>query len=304
MLTIMKQYKRVWGVGCLSILLAASACSESNTPMEDAAGQMTFSVLHPNQQKATRATDTAFETNDQVGLFITVKDTPLEVSGNYVNNATLTFNGSQWNPAKTIYWNEGTYDVFAYYPYTTSISSVDDMPFSVALDQSTEGDETTLSGYEASDFLWATSQGVSAGNESVSLQFKHRMSRLMIQLVKGADYEGNDLPENAEVYIHNTVPSATIDLSAGVVTRNMYGSKQTIRAKSLGNQRYTAILVPQRLDNRQPLVEVIMNGVSYLYESKFNFKTGIQHNVQLAISKDPEQIKIEVGGEIENWNEE
>ena len=64
---------------------------------------------------------------------------------------------------------------------------------------------------------------------------------------------------------------------------------------------YAAIIVPQRLDNRQPLVEVIMKGVSYLYESKFVFKPGIQHSVQLVVSKNPEQIKIEIGGELENW---
>ena len=122
----------------------------------------------------------------------------------------------------------------------------------------------------------------------------------MVKLIKGEDYEG-DLPEDAEVYVHNTVPSATIDLSVGVVTRNPHGTSQSIRAKSLGNHKYTAIVVPQRLDNRQPLVEVIMKGVSYLYESKFLFKPGIQHTVQLAVSKNPEQIKIDIGGEIENW---
>ena len=123
---------------------------------------------------------------------------------------------------------------------------------------------------------------------------------MLIKLIKGDDYEG-DLPEDAEVYIHSTVPDATIDLSAGIVTRNPHKTAQSIRAKSLGEHKYSAILVPQRLDNRQPLVEVIMKGVSYLYESKFLFKPGIQHSVQLAVSKNPEQVKIEIGGEIENW---
>ena len=86
------------------------------------------------------------------------------------------------------------------------------------------------------------------------------------------------------------------------MTRNPYGTSETIRAKSLGNHRYAAIVVPQRLNNRQPLVEVVMKGVSYLYESKFLFKPGVQHNVLLAVSKNPEQVKIEVGGELENWD--
>jgi hypothetical protein len=96
--------------------------------------------------------------------------------------------------------------------------------------------------------------------------------------MKSEDYEG-DLPKDTEVYIHSTVPAATVDLNVEVVTRNQYADVEPIRAKSLGEQKYAAIIVPQRLNNRQPLVEVIMKGVSYLYESKFLFKPGVQHNV-------------------------
>ena len=282
--------------GTLALLLTVTACQEEATlPTEQTdPNLMTFHVAYPGQQ--TRATSTAFEDGDQVGLFITTENTPLEVSGNYVNNASLAFNGTQWTPSRPIYWDGGTYDIYGYYPYQSPIPSVDNLPFSVALDQNAEG------GYEASDFLWASTRGASAGNTPVTLQFSHRMSRMYIQLVKGEDYEG-ELPEDAEVKILSTVPQATIDLSAGVVTRDPYATTQDIWAQSLGNHRYAAILVPQRLDNRQPLVEVIMQGVSYLYESKFVFKAGIQHSVQLVVSKNPEQVKIEIGGELENWEE-
>lgn len=283
--------------GLLAVLATLISCNEGNDPTPESGSKdiMTFSILHPSRQTTTRVSETAFEANDRIGLFITGKDNLLEVSGNYVNNAALTFNGSQWNTAQPVYWDNGTYNIYAYYPYATPVTSVDDYPFSVATDQNGTG-------YTASDFLWANKEGATASNSPIALQFKHRMSRLLIKLVKGEDYEG-DLPEEAEVYIHNTVPDATIDLSVGMVTRNPHSTAQSIRAKSLGNQKYTAILVPQRLDNRQPLIEVIMKGVSYLYESKFLFRPGIQHSVQLAVSKNPEQVKIEIGGEIENWEE-
>lgn len=279
----------------LALLLTATACQEkADLPAEQAdANVMTFRIAHPGE--ATRATDTAFEQGDRVGVFITQKDAPLEVSGNYVNNAALTFDGSQWKPERTIYWDGGTYNIYGYYPYLSTISSADNLPFSVATDQS------TAEGYEASDFLWAQALNTSASGQPVNLTFSHRMSRMLIQLVKGEDYEG-DLPEDAAVYLHNTVPDATIDLSAGVVTRDPYATAQSLRARSLGNHRYAVLTVPQRLDNRQPLVEVVMQGVSYLYESKFVFKAGIQHTVQLVVSKNPEQIKIEIGGELENWS--
>ena len=280
----------------LALLLAATACQEkADLPAGQAdANVMTFRIAHPGE--TTRATDTAFEQDDRVGIFITQKDAPLEVSGNYVNNAALTLDGSLWKPERIIYWDGGTYDIYGYYPYLSTISSADNLPFSVATDQSTP------EGYEASDFLWAQAPNASASDKAVALTFSHRMSRILIQLVKGEDYEG-DLPEDAAVYLHNTVPDATIDLSAGLVTRDPYATAQSLRARSLGNHRYAVLTVPQRLDNRQPLVEVIMKGVSYLYESKFVFKPGIQHSVQLVVSKNPEQIKIEIGGELENWDE-
>ena len=56
------------------------------------------------------------------------------------------------------------------------------------------------------------------------------------------------------------------------------------------------------MENRMPLVEVVMNGVSFLYESKFLFKPGIHHIVNLVVDKNPEQVKIEIGGEITDWN--
>ena len=50
-----------------------------------------------------------------------------------------------------------------------------------------------------------------------------------------------------------------------------------------------------------PLVEVVMKGVSYLVESKFLFKAGTNHLVNVIISDNPEQVKIEVGGEKGDW---
>ena len=45
-----------------------------------------------------------------------------------------------------------------------------------------------------------------------------------------------------------------------------------------------------------------MKGVAYLVESRFVFKPGIQHTINVVISKNPEQVKIEIGGEIEDWD--
>ena len=292
---------------CLLSSMAMVSCGQDETAGSKETERndvMQFQIAHPSQQQAapaSRATDTGFETNDRIGLFVCGENEPLQVGGNYVNNASLTYNGTAWTPARPIYWNDGSYDVYAYYPFFSPILSTDEMEFRVAADQSTAGTADAVGGYEASDFLWASAKKQTASNDAVALKFKHCMSKLTVRLIKGEDYEGDELPQDAEVFIHNTVPNATIDLAAGIATKTLYGTEATLKAKAAGNNRYTAIVVPQRITNRRPLVEVVMRGVSYLMESAFVFKPGMHHIVSLTITKNPEQVKIEIGGEIENW---
>lgn len=287
---------------CLGLALCLAGCGqeEMTEAGEQPADVMRFSLTHPDEGARTRVTETHFEKDDRIGLYVCTAEAPLEVGGNYVNNALLTFNGSAWHPERPIFWNNGSYDVYAYYPQVSPVTSVDDLPFCVATDQQAAGNEQTPGGYEASDFLWASAKKQTAGNEAVKLNFRHCMSKLTVRLVKGPDYDGDALPE-AEVYVHNTVTEATVDLAVGIVTPAKFGKLHTVKAKAAGKDEYTAVLVPQRIANRVPLIEVVMKGVSYLVETNFRFKQGIHHTFTLIISKNPEQVKIEIGGELENW---
>ncbi len=285
------------------LFLAAEMMSCSGESMEpfddDVDGKMSmeFNFSHPSQ---SRATETSFESGDVVGLFVAPSGQLLEISGNTVSNEGLTFTGSEWKPQRKLYWDAGTYDAYGYYPYADEIGSITDYLFSVKTDQrQVEGN--TISGYEESDFLFATAKGLVASAAPVNLQFRHIMSKISIRMIKGENYDG-EIPETATVYIHNTVPDASIDLSAGVATKTLRGVSKTITARQEGPALYSAIIVPQRLDRRVPLIEVVMNGVSLLYESRFVFKPGIHHIVSLILDKNPDQIKIEIGGEINNWN--
>lgn len=287
----------------LILALASASCSNelepTSAPQDAKEIPMTFVVTYPGQE--SRATDEGFERNDKMGLYVASSEAPLEIGGNLVNNEPLTFDGSNWTATRTLYWDNGTYNAYAYYPYTTDISSIEDQPFSVSLDQSTPKTSTAPGGYEASDLLFASTKDIKASTSPVHLTFKHIMSKLTIRLIKGEDFEG-EMPTDATVYVYNTVPSATIDLQAGVATRNTRGSRQTIIAHPDGDNIYSAIIVPQRIENRMPLIEVEMKGVSYLFESKFQFKAGTEHLVNLVISDNPDKVKIEVGGEIQGWN--
>lgn len=291
----MKRY-----IAMISLALLAIGCENSgNTPVvED--GVMQINVLHPS---ATRATETAFEKGDMIGLYATEYSgdvaSPLQISGNWANNVATTYNGTTWIPAKKIFWSENKMDVYGYYPYMIP-TSIDEHLWSVQLDQSTPETADALSGYEASDFLWGKATGVSQTDGNVQLEFKHRCSKLVVKLVKGADYSGV-LPTESELYIHSTVPTATIDFTNGAVTKYIYGDMETIKARRVDDATFEAIIIPQRMETRRPFLEYIANGVSYLYESTFVFKAGKLHTLELTINSNPDQIEIEVGGDVGEW---
>ena len=187
--------------------------------------RITFTASHPG----SRATETAFENNDKIGIYIAKTNSPLEIGGNLVNNTPFTFDGAAWSSKSRLYWKDGTYDAYAYYPYIANIASIEEQMVSVSTDQNSTKTADQLGGYEASDILFATTKGITSPTEPVHLSFRHIMSKLKIRLVKGEDFEG-EMPKTAEVYVLNTVPTATIDLQAGIATRYVRGTSQTIKA--------------------------------------------------------------------------
>lgn len=263
--------------------------------------EMKFLVQHPTS--TTRATATNFESGDVMGVYV-VKEinntsAPLQLSGNHANNVSVSFNGTAWTPQKTVFWPSEKVDVYGYYPYM-SVTSVDKQPFKIQTDQSVAETATELSGYEKSDFLWAKTASVTSSQTPVPLKFKHCMSKLVIKLIKGASYEGA-LPDNALLYVHNTVADCNIDFSTGAAVKDPFGKPITIKCRKVANDHYEAIIVPQRIETRRPLIEIVVNGISYMLEDNFQFKAGMQHTVNLTINSSPEQIIVNVGGSTGNW---
>ena len=291
---------RKWNYIWMAALLLASCDKAEEIAVDD--GSIRFVMQYPS---ATRATETSFEQGDKIGLFLTEytgeTSAPLQISGNWANNVAATLEGTEWVTAKKIFWSDNRMDAYGYYPYM-SLTSVDEQPFSIALDQSTERTGDQLGGYEASDFLWAKTEGVDQSTETVTLQFSHRCSKLVIQLVKGPSYEG-ELPDSATVYIHNVVPTATIDLATGAVTKDIFGEVATVKARKVNNATYEAIMIPQRIESRRPFIEIVVNNISYLLEDTFQFKAGMQHTLSLVINSNPDQVSVDIGGEIVGgWN--
>ena len=266
---------------------------------------MSFNVVGSNAQ--TRVQNDIFEAEDKIGIYVTdyidnETPAPLQVSGNRANNEGVVYDGEKWVTVRPIYWGEGKSDVYAYYPYM-EIADVDEQPFSVALDQDTDG------AYEASDLLWAKAEGVAQADGAVSLTMNHSMSRLVVKIMAGEDYKGS-LPEDATVHLHSTVTDVLFSFDSGSVVKDPYAGAKSIKMHNLGIRTfadgeavvYEAIVAPQMLLGTVPLLEINSKSVSYLLEDSFNFKPGTSYTYTAVLNTSTTSIKIDIGCDIDDWN--
>ncbi len=282
-------------------MIALASCNRVAPEVSD--GQIRFRLSLPE----SKATASAFESGDAVSLYAVAYDgttqMPLQIGGNWLNNEKLTFNGTAWSAANALYWAAGACDFYAFYPYQASIGSMEKYPFSLAVDQNSARVGDVPGGYEASDLMYASAVNVSRSDGAVDLAFHHMMSKLVVRVVKGPQFEG-DIPNDIVAHVYNTVTDCTVDWTKGSVEKDAFGVKNTLTMKKISNERFEAVLVPQNIEKRTPLIELTMGGIAYLLEYSLSFRPGYCHYVDLTLntSPDQEQIEISIDPGIENWN--
>ena len=283
-----------------ALLLLASSCGKE--PALSSADEIRFAIGHPG----TKATESAFEAQDNISLWAVEQGgseaIPLQIGGNYINNEKLTFDGSRWTGAKKLYWSDSPCDFYAVYPYQPSITSVEEQPFSVQLDQNAVSD-AGIDGFEASDLLYASAKGVSRSSGAVALHFKHMLSKITVNLVKGEKFEG-EIPEDVVTHIYNTCTTGMLNIQKGAITKNDLGERGTITARKVSDTEFEAVVLPQNIETRTPLIEVTMGGIAYLLEYSLSLRPGYHHKIDLTLntSPDQEQIEISIDPGIEDWN--
>jgi len=258
--------------------------------------QIRFNIGFP----ATKATATAFEAGDELSLYaveyVGDQQMPLQVGGNYLNNEKVVFDGTEWAGARTLYWSDNACDFYALYPYQAEIASVDQYSFTIAEDQNGTG-------YEASDLLFAKAENVSRTDGVVDLHFKHMMSKCVVEVVKGDTFEG-EIPNDIVCHIYNTSTSCKVDCVAGSLEKDSFGEKKTITMNKFSNTHFEAVVVPQNIELRTPLIELTMGGIAYLLDYSLSFRPGYVHTITVTVntSPDQEQIEISIDPGIDDWN--
>lgn len=285
------------------LLLAVAAMSASCIgDLSDQFGQGEGGKLPINISVAqSRANDVAFESGDQLGLYVVNHNASgagtLKSYNNHVNNMRFTLS-STWTPDENIYWldNSTKADFYAYYPYGTP-ANVNAYAFSVKNDQSSEAD------YWASDFLWGKRSSVSPTAEAVAIETEHLFSNALIYVVAGEGVSEESLAAaDIEVKVCNVKTSATIDLATGDAVAN--GSSAEIKPWNTGSY-YRAMIVPQVVSSNSKLLSVKINGEEYAHYTDIEFKRNTRHKITVTVtSADSPSNRFSVNFTIKEWQDD
>lgn len=297
----------LFAVGCVSDPIIVTVPQNDNLEIN-----LSGSI---DQTPVSRVNDEGFCDGDGIGVYVVnyqdgVPGTLLN-KGNQVDNVRYVYNESEnkWTPDYPVYYYDKVtpVDIIGYYPYTTNIS-VNAYSFEVAKDQSTDANNGLMGGYEASDFLWGVAEGVSPTSSRVNITLNHMMAGVQVRLTEGTGWGENEWSGlDKQVLVANTIRKATINLANGDVSP--VGEVPTtgiVPAKS--GEGWRAVVVPQTVEASMALLNITVDGTSYIYRknSAFEYVSGKLHKFTIEVSKKSEsglEFKL-VGEDITPWESE
>ena len=291
----MAKMKHLFFAACALLGFAACSGSGSDDPVSPTPTPGKKLPINISTNLNTRVMGNAFETGDKIGLFVVNHKQDgsagsLAVTGNHVDNMQYTYNGT-WTPATPVYWKDNTThaDFYLYYPYTSTISSVDAMPFSVSADQSKEAN------FKAADLLIGKTTNVAPTEAAVKIDAKHVMSQIAIKLVAGNGFTDASLKAaKLTVQVNRLKTNATANLSTGVVTAK--GDDQNITPLKESDNNYKAIIVPQAVGEGN-LITVNVDGRDFNLSksSQFTaFEAGRKYQFTVTLSKTSNGVNVSI----------
>jgi len=250
------------------------------------------------QQYVTRASDGGFADGDQIGVYVVNYETTsggnmqsptLKVSGNYADNVRFTYSAShgKWTGSYQLYWKDkNTHaDAYGYYPFDAELSSVDAYPFTIQSKQNITVKGKTITGYEASDFLWAKAKDVAAGTP-IHLKHQHVMAGVEVTLVEGSNFDkGEWATLEKSVLVQNIRTSTTINIGTGEV--RLSGSNVSSITPQQRGTEWRAVVAPQTVSADKPLLSITVNGISNDFLRSFDmvYYPGKLHKFTIAVNK-------------------
>lgn len=243
----------------------------------------------------TRAHDTSWDDGDIVGIMVTQENTLVSryrYNNQYnvdATNSTIT----NATDADLIYYpaDGSVVHFYAYYPYNSQLSEVDQ---SYPIDISDQSEPKDIDFMEAST---RNTEGYTIISSSVELTFSHRMAKLSMTLVAG---DAVDLSDITAVKLVGFYDSATYNFVLNEFEGSSIKEISLTPYKDATSGIYSAILIPENAASHM-VYFTTPNGDVPLDLTNYTLESGKHHSLTVTVSQ-TEATYDE--NEINNWETE
>ena len=283
----------------LAVLLAGCAKEPVVGPIVDDSGLIPLNIDGSINQIQTKVNAAGFVDKDALGLFAvnyseenTVAGT-LADNGNQADSVKYVFDeaANKWTPTKKVYYKDvnTNVDLYLYYPHQSSVTEVNAANFEVQKDQSSAATASSLSGYEASDFLWGKAVNITPSENKVAVQLSHKMAAVNVVLVEKEGFaEGEFASLEKGIILTNTTRKAKINFATGEVSALGNAQQDGIVMCPQSSGAFRAVVVPQTVEAGEKLFAITIDGVSYGFRNSaasVTYAAGKQTDVTINIKK-------------------
>lgn len=254
----------------------AVSCNKEAAPVVPGEGAPVKFTAELKYQFDTRATSSAFEVGDEIGIFAGAPIARYNVKGTIAT-------GNAVNLASAINWQAGQTSATtfaAYYPYDADKTPANAAEHPFVIDYSLPVAQTDAAAVAAADLHIAKVANVAVG-ESVALPFSHAFSKISVTVTK----EINAAVTKVEIL--GSKVAGSVDLEAQTVA--VSGDAAAVTAFA-GASTYDAIILPQTV---APQIRVTVTGnTTYTFSldgSAMAFEPGKVYSTTVHISKSAAQ---------------
>lgn len=273
--------------------LILSGCNKD----EDLNNAGTNGVSFTSYMIGSRATDTAWEPNDEIGVYMQNAGSEgyANVNVKYANSEADCNEFTSTSPITYPEGGTGTVKFMAVYPYNGNITD-GNYTFTLA-----DGD------LSENDIMYASAPSIASGVTNVDLTFQHKLSKIILQLKD----EQNNAVTGATVRIDNQCVSGALNVADGVVSvaaDATYTSELTFAEGE--NGQYEVIVIPDEGREGRSIVITTTEGkiyrcpvgnIAFGNSRKYTFPVSLQAP---ASSGGETIIKLEmVSLNIDDWDE-
>lgn len=289
---------------CLFLLgtaIALAGCAKEPVPavVPEDPNLIPLNIDGSINQIQTKVNAAGFVDKDALGLFAvnyseenTVAGT-LADNGNQADNVKYVFDeaANKWTPTKKVYYKDvnTNVDLYLYYPHQSSVTEVNAANFEVQKDQSSAATASSLSGYEASDFLWGKAVNITPSENKVAVQLSHKMAAVNVVLVEKEGFaEGEFASLEKGIILTNTTRKAKINFATGEVSALGNAQQDGIVMGPQSSGSFRAVVVPQTVEAGEKLFAITIGGVSYGFRNSaasVTYAAGKQTDVTINIKK-------------------